>query len=499
MLLCKLDNLSFKYNISEDYSLQNISMEINQGDKILLVGKKGSSKSTLLKMLKDSIKPYGETINTTQILIPDTDISYVPQNVSATFLSKKVVSNIVFSAENMGLPPKTIHQRLSEICLYLSITNLLDKNIDDLSGGEKTLVAIAGAIITYPKILLLDEPLSELSIVYRKKIIDILTLLNDELNMSIIMCEHHISDCITFPNKVSFMKTGYLTNFDNLSDFMRYVHKDTENNLFIPELTRLSLSLYDKTFYNPKEFSLTYKEQRPIIEKNFNETLISIKNIIFFYDKRDIIFDNLSLDIHKSEKLALLGDNGSGKTTLLKIICKSLKIYDGTIKYKNTKIAYLPQDIVSYFTKEKVYMELEKHHDNPMDSDIVKLFQIEHLFDKSPYDLSSGEALIVCLCSVILSNCDILILDEPTKNLDPFSKEIFGQFIKNSDLTVVLSTHDLEFCANYIDNCAFIFNKKIAYTKNSKQFMLDNTLFTTALKKATNTATTYDEAIDLWS
>ncbi len=498
MLLCKLENLNFQYNIATEKCLKNINLNINSGDKILLVGKKGSSKSTLLKMLKDSTKPSGEITNDIVHYIEDKDISYVPQNVSATFLSKKVLPNIVFTAENIGLTSSIIHQRLSEICLYLSITDLLDRNVDDLSGGEMILVAIASAIITFPKLLILDEPLSELSVVSRKKILDTLTLLNNELNIAIIMCEHHISDCVSFPDKICFMKNGNLTHFDTLKSFMQKISADEDNYLFIPELTRLSLSLFDADYYTPKDFNLERKHPLTVLDKNFAEILISLKNITYFYNKNNIIFDSLSLDVHKNEKIALLGDNGSGKSTLLKILCKNLKIYNGSLKYNNKKIGYLPQDISSFFTKETVIMELSKYCDAPRENEIVKLFNIEHLLEKSTYDLSSGEALLVCLCSLMLSKCDVLLLDEPTKNLDPFSKEVFGQYIKNSDLTIVLSTHDLEFCANYIDNCAFIFDKKIAYKKSSKNFMLDNTLFTTPIKKATISATTYSEAMELW-
>ncbi len=498
MAYININNLNFKYALSETKALDNINFSLNMGDKLLLIGKKGSSKSTLLQMLKESTKPMGTLTGDIETTIAQEDIAFVPQNISATFLSKSVVSNIVFSAENLGLPVEEIEKRLSEVCIYLNISNLLDKNVDDLSGGEKHLVAIASAIITYPKVLLLDEPLSELSVNYRKKIIDILTLLNEEVNMTIVLCEHHINDCISFCNKIGVLEDGRLTHFDNPSTVFKSLFEADKDNLFIPDITKLSLLFNKEIIYTPSEFKHIFTTKLEIKEKHFAEEIISIKNLTYFYSKNNTILQDLNLKIYKGEKLAILGENGTGKTTLLKLLAKAYKPFDGSIKTLYDKVAYLPQDIHSYFTKLTVYEELKKHTDSPENEELVKSFGLSDKLQASPFDLSSGEALLVCLCSTLLKKCDILILDEPTKNLDAFSKKIFGEFLLNSNITVVMSTHDLDFCANYVDNCAFLFNKKVSYKKNAKQFMLDNNLFTTQIKKATKHLTTYDEAKELW-
>ncbi len=497
-----LKNVSFKYTLSDRKTLSNINLDIFEGDRILLIGKKGSSKSTLLQTLKKSIQPVGTLENDITLTINDFDIAYVPQNVSATFLSKKVIQNIVFTAENLGLPPQTIEKRLSEVCLYLSITHLLDKDVDNLSGGEKQLVAIASAIITYPKVLLLDEPLSELSVSYRKKIMDILKLLNEETNMAIIICEHQINDCIDFAEKICLLENGNLVSFNKKEEVFKTIFKDETNKHFITDITKLSLFLSDKVLYTPMEFKNNFNTPKnktiEIEKKHYENEIMSLKNITYFYDKNKTIFEDLNLSVKEGQKIAILGDNGSGKTTLLKLIAKIHKPYDGVIKSNIKKVSYLPQNIFTYFTKETVLDELKRFSTTPQNENIVKNFNIEHLFNNSPYELSSGEALIVCLCCVILSKSDILLFDEPTKNLDVFSKKIFGDFIKNSDITIIMSTHDLDFCAEYVLECSYIFNKKACSPITSKEFMLENTLFTTSIKKATKYFTTYDEAINLW-
>ncbi len=503
MQLIKLENLCFKYNLSNVNVLNNINLDIIQGDKILLIGKKGSSKSTLLKMLKPTVTPSGKQTGDISFNVNDTEIAYVPQNTNATFLSTKVISNIVFPVENLGIPKEEIERRLSEICLYLSISNILYKNIDDLSGGERQLVAIASAIITYPKILLLDEPLSELSVFSRKKIMNSLNLLHEETNTTIILCEHQVDECIEFTDKIGLLQDGILKEFDKKNLVFEKIFNNDELNLFIPDLTKLSLKLFNNVIYTPREFKkyITSKQfqKLSIEEKNYSEAIINLKNITYFYDKKNnIIFDELNFTLNKNEKIAIFGDNGAGKTTLIKLITKINKPYSGSIRTNKNKIAYLPQDLHSYFTKETVYQELKKHSNDPSSEELVKLFDLEKLFNISPYDLSSGEALLVCLCSTIFSNCDVLILDEPTKNLDVFSKKIFGEFLLTTDMTVLMSSHDLDFCAKYVENCAFVFNKKISKTKNCKQFMLDNSLFTTSVKKATKYSTTYSEAVKSW-
>ncbi len=499
-MLISLNKLSFKYALSRKNNLNNISINIHSGEKILLIGKKGASKSTLLNCLKKAITPIGQYDGNIDFFIADNEISFVPQNISATFLSNSVISNIVFPAENLGLSKNEIEKRLSEICIYLSISNLLDKNIDELSGGQRQLIAIASSLITYPKLLLLDEPLSELSVQNRRKLIDTLNILQEQTNVAIVLCEHQINDCISFADKICLMENGHIMEFDKKDDVFSSLFAENSENLFIPDLTRLSLNLYNKPFYKPSQFNIK-TDNTPIIKDEiiFDTKHIDIKNVTFFYDKNNIILEGLNLKIYKGEKLALLGDNGTGKTTLLKLIAKIEKPYNGKIKSTSKKISYLPQNIHSYFTKQTVFEELKKYDDDPKNNSLLSSFGLQHLLDTSPYDLSSGEALLVCLCSIISKNCDILILDEPTKNLDVFSKKIFGEFIKSSSLTVLMSTHDLDFCANYIENSALLFNKKISYKTSTQKFLLGNNLFTTEIKKVTKKYINFNEARQLWN
>ncbi len=308
-MLVNLNNLSFKYTLSNKNALTDVTMDIYQGDKILIIGKRGASKSTLLQMFKKNILPIGAYKGEINYILNDSEICYLPQNISATFLSKSVISNIVFSAENLGLEKLEIEKRLSEICTYLSISDILDKNIDELSGGQRQLVAIASCLITYPKMLLLDEPLSELSVNNRRKLIEILNILHEQTNMTIILCEHQINDCISFADKICLIDNGAIADFNYKDDVFKNLFKKDNDNLFIPDLTKLSLNLYDKIYYTPNKFNLNISNnsetQLNILSKN---EILKIKNLTYFYNKNDkTILKDLNLSVLENEKLAILG------------------------------------------------------------------------------------------------------------------------------------------------------------------------------------------------
>ena len=195
---------------------------------------------------------------------------------------------------------------------------------------------------------------------------------------------------------------------------------------------------------------------------------MNCKNIWFSYDGNEIITKNVSFDVKKGEFISILGGNGSGKSTLMQIISKIQKPLKGKVNYaKNISISYVHQNPLVHIEEESVAKELNIENRDNIDENTLKLlkfFKIEDLLDNHPYDCSGGEQQKIVIVKALLTNPDILFLDEPTKGLDPIFKEELGQKFKelqNNGLTIIMITHDMDFAADYSERAFFLFDGSI--------------------------------------
>ena len=213
----------------------------------------------------------------------------------------------------------------------------------------------------------------------------------------------------------------------------------------------------------------------------------------FKYERNlpDTIKD-LSLEVRKGEFYAIVGGNGTGKTTALSMINGINKPYRGRIKINSKNVVQLPQNPQNLFVKKTVKLDLyemlsdKKLSDEEQSKrieDIVKLTELEHLLDMHPYDLSGGEQQRAALAKILLLDPEILLLDEPTKGLDNFFKETLSEILKSltkKDVTIVMVSHDIEFCSKYADTCSMFFDGSIITTNDTRKFFAGNSFYTTS-------------------
>ena len=250
--------------------------------------------------------------------------------------------------------------------------------------------------------------------------------------------------------------------------------------------------------------TLTLREagvQKPAEEKEANsgKPVIKLKNLYFRYAKNaDDVLRGLNLEIEEGKLHCLLGGNGSGKSTTLKAICEIIKPQSGKVKIAdNCRAAMVPQNPQALFTEisceEEVlegmcYQKLEIEEKVQRTEDMLKLMEIEHLRKANPYDLSGGEQQRLALAKVMVSNPDILLLDEPTKGLDPFFKQTLGRILRSlckENKTIFMVSHDIEFCAEFGDRCSMFFDGEIATSGSAKEFFSGNNFYTTVENKLT--------------
>ena len=531
----KVDNLSFSYPSSDKLALDSVSLSIPESEFVVLCGKSGCGKSTLLRHLKKSMSPYGNKFGSVCFDGKEIDemndrdaaskIGYVQQNPDNQLVTDKVWHELAFGLESLGYSNSVIKRRVAEMASYFGIQTWFRKSVSELSGGQKQLLNLASVMAMQPEVLILDEPASQLDPIAARDFLSTVHRLNRELGVTIVISEHRLEEIFPLADRAIVMDEGRIIanarpsevaiqlagNGDDESAHPMYYGMPPVMKLFPKELVRwqdsLPMTLREGRILMEKLFengTLTLKEagvQKLAEEKEANsgKSVIKLKNLYFRYAKNaDDVLRGLNLEIEEGKLHCLLGGNGSGKSTTLKAICEIIKPQSGKVKIAdNCRAAMVPQNPQALFTEisceEEVleglcYQKLEIEEKVQRTEDMLKLMEIEHLRKANPYDLSGGEQQRLALAKVMVSNPDILLLDEPTKGLDPFFKQTLGRILRSlckDNKTIFMVSHDIEFCAEFGDRCSMFFDGEIATSGSAKEFFSGNNFYTTVENKLT--------------
>lgn len=529
MALLQVKNLTFNYPETLDSALKNCSFSIEEGEFCVIMGASGCGKSTLLRMIKKELRPFGKISGGVYYggRLPDElddktaafEIGFVGQRPEAQIVTDKVWHELAFGLESLGLDTKIIRRRVAEMASYFGIESWFHKNTSTLSGGQKQLLNLASVMAMRPKILLLDEPTAQLDPIAAADFITTVKKLNRDLGITVLLVEHRLEEALPAADRVLLMERGEIIFFDRpkkLCDFFTE-HKKHPMQCALPAAARIFNLLGCKG-----DCPLTVREGRTLLlkygckketlllpaEDKPKDFVISLKNVRFCYDKNDDdILKDINLYVPAQKHLCILGGNGAGKTTLLNIMAGTLYPYRGSIFINGKKqkafsggvdrnfVAMLPQDPQTVFTKKTVledYIALLKA-DGYTSDDLEKRiktvcarFDTEKLLNRHPYDLSGGEQQKAALCKILLKKPKLLLLDEPTKGMDPIYKMQLIEIIKdliNNGITPVTVTHDVEFAAEAADCCALMFDGEILSFGRPNEFFAGNTFYTTAANR----------------
>lgn len=522
----KIENLIFSYPTSKDKkSLDNVSLRIEKGEYVVLCGKSGSGKTTLLRHLKTVLTPHGKRsgeIYFNGIALKGVDnreqaakIGYVMQNPDDQIVTDKVWHELAFGLESLGCDQKTMRSRVAEMACYFGIQDWFHRDIAVLSGGQKQLLNLASIMAMQPEVLILDEPTSQLDPIAASDFLNTVRKINTELGTTVIITEHRLEDIFPYADRAIVMDSGRIIADDTPRSIGRLLFE--QNN---PMFTAMPTPV--RVFYNANgrgDCPLTVREGRAWLNKEFeaapeiteipcksiddgiDNPALSLKELWFRYEKdAPDILRGVSVEIPSGSISAIVGGNGAGKSTTLKAICGICKPYRGKIKvfgkdvnkfrsgelFRNC-ISMLPQDPKSLFVKNKVIDELsEMTKDKSKITEIAEICQITELLDSHPYDLSGGEQQRVALAKVLLTEPKILLLDEPTKGMDSFFKETFADILnklKSQGITILMVSHDVEFCAKYADRVSMFFDGQVLTTDTPQNFFGGNSFYTTAANR----------------
>ena len=530
----EIKNLSFAYPKSETKVLDNINLEIEKGEYIVLCGSNGSGKTTLLRHLKSVLAPYGKTegdvcfdgtpLKDVSLRDQSMKIGYVMQDPDAQIVTDKVWHELAFGLESLGCDVRTMRMRVAEMASYFGIQTWFHKNVTELSGGQKQLLNLASVMAMQPEVLILDEPTSQLDPIAASDLLNTVRKINLELGTTVIITEHRLEDVFHAADRVVLMEKGRIVACDSPRNIGEKLGK-ADSNLFstLPSTMQIRYRVGGNLPY-----PLTVREGRQWLTDVFKDIEISydsidtvmpreevekpvleIKEAWFRYEKETPdILKGVNLKLEKARIHAVVGGNGTGKSTMLKAICGICRPYRGKIrifgkdigKYKSKElfencIAMLPQDPKSLFVKKTVREDLEEMFAGKKltaeeiahkVAEVARLCRIEHFMDSHPYDLSGGEQQRAALSKVLLCNPEILLLDEPTKAIDNSFKEKFAQILKeltDKGVTVLMVSHDVEFCAKTADVVSMFFDGSITTTNTPNRFFSQNSFYTTAANR----------------
>ncbi len=478
MALLEVENLKFSYSDTPEKALNGVSFKMNDGELCLVIGKSGSGKSTLLRLLKKEIAPFG--VQEGSIRLERENIGFVNQNVQSNMITDTVLGELAFTLENEGLNSSDISLKIAETTSYFNLNAVIHEKTDKLSGGMKQLLSLAAVMTAEPDVLVLDEPLSQLDPVSARHFVNAVLRLNRERGITVIISEHRIEELLTAADKVLVLDSGKSVFFGTQQQAANFlIESKSDLAEMLPPFTLVLKG-------NPIEYSKAKQLSESINIKNETvsargEAALTARNISFAYKKGlpDIFF-SLNYMAEKGKINAIIGANGSGKTTLLKCLSGILKCYSGKIK-RNGKTVYMPQNVSTMFIRDTVLQEIPQQ-------DIRIRFNIENLKNRSPFDLSGGEAQRAALAKIISLDADIILLDEPTQSADAVFKKEFAAMLRalcSEGKTVVLVTHDLEFAGRYADHISFLFNGEIAASAPRRAFFSKLSVYTTALSRLT--------------
>ena len=489
-----IQNVSFTYEQADTPSLKNINLSVKTGECVLLCGKSGCGKTTLIRLLCGMLSDFYNGAFTGSVSVKGIDpvtapmyeiaktVGTVFQNPRTQFYTVNTTSEIAFGCENFGMEPKLIRDRVYETADALHINSLLDRNIFQLSGGEKQKIAFASIYAVNPDIYVLDEPSSNLDNHAINELRSMLQFLKAH-GKTIVIAEHRIRYLKELADRAVYMKEGQI-----------------EKEYTMQELDSMSIAERMETGIRPVSlggFSSIVKEQSESSGDIGADASIQMKDVSFSYTKYT---ETPSLTIPEAcfpagTVIAVTGNNGAGKSTLVSVVGGLLKNKKGTVKLNGNIQSAKERLFVSYmvmqevnhqlFTdsvKEEIVLGVKNPDEGALNAVLTKM-DIERLKDRHPMTLSGGQKQRVAIAAAVFCKKKILIFDEPTSGLDFFHMMQTAELIKTlkaDDTYIFVITHDYELIAAACDIAVEVKNGRIEsqYVLDTKGIQqLQNTMF----------------------
>ena len=441
--MIRAEKLTFNYEQSDD-GIKDIDFYVKDSEVILLAGDSGSGKSTLLKCLNGLIPETVEGSLAGNLYFEDKKyselrmfelnekIGSVFQNPRSQFFTTNSTAELVFPMENYGYTKKLMHERLEALTEKFGLHPLLNRNIFEISSGERQLLALASAMALNQKVVIFDEPSANLDYGNAMKLGKIISEMKKS-GITVIVADHRFYYLKGLIDRVFLIEEGRLSQFDSEEEFK-------------------------KSKYDTRSFDL-FDLDLPVPEKSIStEKIAGLKNVSY----KNILTD-ISLELKKGEVSVLVGNNGVGKTTLAKLLCKTVKPDNGEVNINGLPF-YIMQDPDFQLFGTSVYNELALVNDNEEAiAATLKYLGLYDYKDKHPFDLSGGQKQRLQIGMAMLCDKPLIIFDEPTSGLDIVSmKKVAKETVRlKENAAVLVISHDYEFIRNVANRIIYLKSGKV--------------------------------------
>lgn len=448
--------------------LDQVSLRVEEGAFCVLVGSTGSGKTTLLRSCKPELAPVGEGSGRVSVFghpvfgeaspppfTPQesaSSIGYLMQDPSAQIVCDTVWHELAFGLENLGFPQDEMRRRVAEAAHFFGIEPWVRRKTEELSGGQKQLVNLAAVLALRPRLLLLDEPTAQLDPNAVKQFLFMLARVNRELGITVLMATHSPEDA-----------EPYATQRIDLSSPGVSAPRKAAEAVLAPRRAVRAEQLHAA------------------------EAALETRSLHYRFSRYDPwVLRGVNLRVARGSVHALVGGNGCGKTTLLRCLAGVLKPQRGGLSNALARSqAMLPQDPKALFVCDSVREELMEWsarccYDQVAAQETAERFALTDHLAKHPYDLSGGQQQKLAFAKLLLANPQLLILDEPTKGLDPASCAEVSRIVRrlaDEGRTVVLVTHDLDFALVTADAVSMIFDGEVTCTEPAEEFFANNLVY----------------------
>ena len=506
MACYEIRDLTFTYPGSITPALREVSLTVADGEFLVLCGASGSGKSTLLRQLKSVLAPHGARSG--EILfggVPLEEVArgeqagaigFVLQDPENQVVTDKVWHELAFGLESLGYETPVIRRRVAEMAAFFGIQDWFYKNVSELSGGQKQLLSLASVMAMQPRVLLLDEPTSQLDPIAAADFLAVLGRINRELGTTVILSEHRLEEALSYANRATVLEDGRLLCCAAPGEVGALLRKQGSGMFYAMPAAMRIWGATDSEGTSPvtvcegrawlHEYAASHKlgEIPPERMRMRTEPVLTAREVWFAYEQdAPEVLRGLTMTVCRGEHYALLGANGAGKSTTLRVLAGLLKPLRGEVTVCG-RVGLLPQDPQTLFVKKTVREDLmDVCRDEESLARAVALCRLDGLLDRHPYDLSGGEQQRAALAKLLLCAPNILLLDEPTKGLDAAFKRQLAQILRElqvGGVTIVTVSHDVEFCAEFADRCALFFDGGITAEGTPRAFFSGNCFYTTA-------------------